>query len=336
MASAENVLWPRPPGGLCQVRSKSHTMQRVTFLYRRSRLRWGSTTMRAHQLSQIIAPELPDFHFDVTPFSRHRFVQILWAQLAKPGTVFIATKGVVRNILPETLDILHRRSCRVCLDIVDMRRDQWPGPELAADCFISSSLTGVGKLNAHIQQKFSKNNNRPLVAPLLHNADIRLYDNGIIEQDSARVVYWGDYRNAVLSERIRSEVSVHQANDEESFSATIQAVRNFNVHYAIRPTDPEEWRIKPFTKGANAAVMGAVVLVNKGVPDAVELLGEDYPFLVNGNDEEHAIAGISHVKEEFGGKEWSLAKERCKDLAHRVSPKSLARQLVHIVTELGA
>jgi hypothetical protein len=289
-------------------------------------MKWGSTSMRAHQLAEMVSPHLPDVEINLTPFSRHWILQQAWARLATPGTTFIATKGVVGKLYSDTVEILHRRDCRICLDIVDIRRDQWPGPELNVDCFISPSRAGTARLQAHVNTAYASHAQRPVVLPIYHNADIRLYNAPSRPQETARIAYWGDRRNAVNSPKIEAQVDFHEGADAQGFKSSLEIMRNYNVHFAVRPTDPEEWRIKPFTKGVNAAVMGACVLVDKGVPDAVDFLGTDYPFMLSSNSENDVLTGISMVKEAFGGPEWHMALDRCRHLAEQVSPVALSNQ----------
>ena len=304
------------------------------FLYRRSRLRWGSTTMRAHQLAEMVAPHLPDIEIDLAPFSRHRILQWAWARTAPRGTTFFATKGVVGKIYPETVNILHTRDCRICFDIVDLRRDQWPGPEIEADCLISSSHAGIARLQAHVDKAYASATRRPVVLPVYHNADHRLYDAPIRPLETARIAYWGDRRNAVTSPRIEHKVDFYEGADAKGFRDSLEVMRNYNVHYAVRTSDPEEWRIKPFTKGVNAAVMGACILVDQDVPDAKEFLGADYPFLLKSNSEVDVLSGIEAVHDAFGGKNWHLAQDRCNALADLVSPMKLSLQIRQILNEL--
>lgn len=307
-------------------------MTNLIFLYRKSRLAWGSTTMRAHQLSSSVAPHLQGVEVKLQAFSRHLPLQLLWARFAPEGSVLFATKGVVRAIHPATVRILHNRGCRVCLDVVDMRRDHLPGPELGADCFISPCLSGVARLQAHVDQAWGKGT-KPLVAPVLHNPDQRLYSLRIRPAISARTAYWGAIRYAVRSDAIDQKVTYLDGSDATSFAASLDRILDYNVHYAVRPTDPEDWRIKPFTKGVNAATLGAIVLVDRLVPDAVDFLGEDYPFLLPGNTEADALAGLERLSYSFGGPEWRLAQDRCRDMAERVSPVALAAQITYIINE---
>ncbi|MEI6800045.1 MAG: hypothetical protein WCO04_12640, partial [Pseudomonadota bacterium] len=150
----------------------------LIFLYRKSRIAYGSTTMRAHQLSQCVAPHLPETNVRLQAFSRHELFQTLWARMVPHGSTIFATKGVVRILCAEAVHILHKRGCTVLADVVDLPNEELPGPELGVDCLISPSFSGVARLQAHVDAHWG-GGARPLVSPLLHNADQRLYGRKI-------------------------------------------------------------------------------------------------------------------------------------------------------------
>ncbi|MEI6798870.1 MAG: hypothetical protein WCO04_06595, partial [Pseudomonadota bacterium] len=174
---------------------------------------------------------------------------------------------------------------------------------------------------------------RPLVSLLLHNADQRLYGRKIRSLDGARTVYWGDVRNCVKTPKISQTVTFLDGSNAAGFARTLEEVLDFNVHYTVRPTDQVDSRIKPFTKGVNAAVLGAIILADCSVPDAVEFLGADYPFLIPFNGEAEVLDGLDHLRESYGAAEWFFAKDRCFGMADRVSPMALAGQITHIIRE---
>lgn len=303
--------------------------RQLIFLYRKSRVRWGSTTMRGQQLAQLIAPYLQDVDVQTQVFSRHECLQALWARFVPRGSVIFATKDVTQVFTPGIIDILHQRDCRICFDVVDTRISDLPGPGLPIDCFIASALAGISFLENHINKVYAKSSWRPAVLPVLHNADLRLYSRSVVEKDCPRTVYWGDINNAFVTPAIARQVDLLDGADSISFERTLGEVLQYNVHYAVRVT--EEARIKPFTKGFNAAVLGAIIFVDRMVPDATELLGEDYPFLLPSNDEATVLRGLQHLQESYGGPDWAIAKQRCADLAHRVSPEALAGQFRNVI-----
>lgn len=289
--------------------------------------------MRAHQLSQMIGPHLPETIVRLQAFSRHELLQTLWARIVPKSSLIFATKGVVRILCPEAVHILHKRGCALLADVVDLPSVDLPGPEVGIDCFVSPSLGGIARLQSHIDSRWG-GGPKPLVAPVLHNADQRLYGRKIRTLNASRTVYWGDVRNCVKTSKIAQDVTFLDGANASGFVNTLEQILDYNVHYAVRPTDPEDWRIKPFTKGVNAAVLGAIVMADRAVPDAIDFLGSDYPFLIPSNSEAEVLDGLRHLRESFGGAEWQLAQSRCRDMAERVSPMALAAQITHIMKEI--
>ena len=306
----------------------------LVFLYRASRKAWGSTTMRSEQLAKLVTPHLQDMQVQVQVLSRHEILQNLWAHFVHKGATIFATKDVVKVLSPSAVHVLHARGCRVCLDVVDMRRDYLPGPELGADCFISPSLNGLSVLKDYVQQKFPLSGHRPLVMPVLHNADSRLYGKHLRPRHEAKIAYWGAMKNVLITPAIANQIDLIDGSDSGSFQRSLDLILDYNVHYAIRP-DATEQRIKPFTKGVNAAVLGALVLADRGVQDAAEMLGDDYPFLLDDTEEATVLTGIARMKGAFGGSDWRLAQERVTHMANQVSPAALADQLRAMIKAVG-
>jgi hypothetical protein len=160
----------------------------LIFAYRRSRMDAGSTVMRAHQLARLVTPHLPDVDIRLSACSRREVLQNLWARMLPKGAVVF----VVKLLFPSTADILRRRNCVLCLDVVDLEFKLLPGPELQAACYISPSMAGVEILRERLANKFGQGQALPLILPILHNADERIYGVRIKPQDRARIAYFGN------------------------------------------------------------------------------------------------------------------------------------------------
>jgi len=119
----------------------------------------------------------------------------------------------------------------------------------------------------------------------------------------------------------------------------LKALPRANFHFCVRtPFYKEGLDIlpaKPFTKGFNAAVVGANVLVNKQVHDAEHYLGDDYPFMIADSSPAAINQGFAHAKEAFGTTEWTLGLDRMADMAARVSPREVALELKQIIDLFG-
>ncbi|MCQ4161582.1 hypothetical protein NON00_16825 [Roseomonas sp. GC11] len=62
--------------------------------------------------------------------------------------------------------------------------------------------------------------------------------------------------------------------------AWMKDIRGYRFHYAIRPASKLDGVFKPFTKGAVAAVCGAMIVCAEDDREARASLGDDYPFFV--------------------------------------------------------
>ena len=306
----------------------------LIFAYRRSRMDAGSTVMRAHQLARLVTPHLPEVDIRLSACSRREVLQNLWARMLPKGAVVFATKGVVKLLFPSTADILRRRNCVLCLDVVDLEFKLLPGPELQAACYISPSMAGVEILRERLATNFGQGQALPLILPILHNADERIYGVRISPQDRARIAYFGNPAYAEIPASVAGQIDVLDGSTSASFSRNLSRITGYNVHYAVRPDQVED-RIKPFTKGSNAAVLGALVMVNRAVHDAVLLLGEDYPFLLEDTSEPCIRDGLDKVSGSWGGTDWKIAQDRMAEFAKLVSPAAIAGQIRTMMTLCG-
>jgi hypothetical protein len=92
---------------------------------------------------------------------------------------------------------------------------------------------------------------------------------------------------------------------------------------------------KPLTKAANAAACGANIIINRDAHDAVDLLGTDYPYLVDAGDDDNIVKVFEHAREGVDGPNWVKARSAMDDLAAQLSPESTARQLRLILRPLA-
>jgi hypothetical protein len=312
-------------------------VQEIVFVFRRSQFRHGSTIMRAHQLCRQVAPHLPaGWHASLSGLPTPRFpvLQLLWARRLKAGTALFITKHAAKKLLPETLALLHRRRCVVCIDYVDgdLRNMRTEGVDVHLSCSLA------GKREMERLQSESLSSGRPIagtVALLFHNVDSRLLGIGPLPDDRLRCAYFGSSRRAFLPDAVARRITVLDAGNTRAARQSIARLADFNFHYCVSPTLSHAPRIvrRPFTKGFTAAAVGANVIVDRAVDDAVDLLGADYPYLVQDVSEGSVLERLAYATDSFGGPEWRLAAERMAELRRRVEPAQLARQLVQVFTE---
>ena len=117
----------------------------------------------------------------------------------------------------------------------------------------------------------------------------------------------------------------------------MHTLSKYRLHYGVRTTsmDSEKIIFKPLTKAANAAACGANIIINRDAHDAVDLLGEDYPYLVDANDDENIVKAFEHARDGVDGRDWVKARSAMNDLATQLSPQSIARQLGLILRPLA-
>ena len=311
--------------------------QEIVFVFRRSQFKHGSTTMRAHQLCRQVEPHLPAgwrASLSGLPTPKLPLLQSLWARRMKAGAALFVTKHAAKKLLPETLALLNRRRCIVCIDYVDadLRNMRAEG----VDIHLSCSLAGMREMER--LQAESHAAGRPIqgrVGLLFHNVDSRLHAIGPLPRDRLRCAYFGSARRAYLPEAVAGRVAVLDAGNTKAAKESIGRLADYNFHYCVSPAVSFAPRIvrRPFTKGFTAAALGANVIVNSAVDDAVDLLGADYPYLVQDISEQAVLERLAFAAESFGGPEWRLATERMAGLRRLVAPEALARQLVQLFSE---
>jgi hypothetical protein len=99
----------------------------------------------------------------------------------------------------------------------------------------------------------------------------------------------------------------------------LAAAPQFNMHLCLQRRDERHALLKPATKISTASAVGANVLTYRD-PSAVELLGQDYPFYVDSDQN----TAIRMVRESFGGREWKRGREKMKEVRERTSLKAIA------------
>lgn len=326
---------------LCQggQTTPSTCKKNIKFVYCKNKLHWGSTTMRAHQMARIISPHLPhQFTAQVSamPSASIPFSQYLWTKLHKPGDILIFTKYAAKKVLPQTLEILKKNKCYTCRDYVDSDlRDMAEGEfdfHLAASY---SAYNALKKIKADENTK--KNSISGKIMLLLHNADERLINLKLASDlRTTTIAYLGSEATTFLPKEVRNQITYLEASSDKYMESSIPSLPQFNVHYCIRSEQKRHDSVicKPFTKGFNAALLGAQIITQKSTDDAIHFLGEDYPYFVEGIKESEILEKIGHVRSSYQSKEWYIALDRIMDLRNKISPQSIANQILEIAKEV--
>lgn len=306
-------------------------MAQLRFVYRKSQLKHGSTTMRAHQLMAQVQPHLEGrltVALDAIPSPKFPPKQWLWARQMPHGTFLFFSKNAARKLLTFTRTLLRDRGCVICFDYVDSDLSQMA--KEGVDIHLAASLSAQAQMQT-LQAEARARGERfdGQVELLLHNVDSRLLTPMPLPDDHMRPVYFGSPAKAVLPSDLRDRIALLDATNTEIVAHAIGHLGRYNFHYAVTPAMPPEEGIvcRPFTKGFTAAVLGAPIMVNRDAEDAEAFLGADYPFFVDSIEPDALSAALDQAEAAFGGTEWTFAQDRMKGLADQVSPQNLANQL---------
>lgn len=191
--------------------------------------------------------------------------------------------------------------CMVALDPVDFYcypfRDQTPRPEV--DLVVIPSRRAMKSYVSLFPRADY------IVIP--HQWDHRI--GGECRHDQFQPGYIGRHFN--LNEELHIEMVTEPAE-------MLQAVTRFNCHVTQRESAAEKL-LKPATKVATAAAVGAVVLTQRD-PAAEHLLGEDYPFFAEGT----LFDALYKARKAFGGEQWQQAREKMAEVKEKTSLQAIA------------
>jgi hypothetical protein len=293
----------------------------------------GSTYMRSTDLLRIISPFLsPRLAPSIITMPGPRFpvLQRLWARARPKGGIYFLTKSAQR-IDPEAAEILRRRSRGIALDYIDS--DLTLGVSQKADVHICSSYAQETRIKAlQAQGAFAPGPTKVI----LHNPSHDLYSLTVPRRDQFATVYFGTPSITRIPTALANQITVLDTRDHASFLAALPELARFPLHYCFRKDrEVSDLLVKPFTKGITAAMCGVNLITSRDVPDAVRLLGDDYPFLADGTSDEAILAAHSRARTLFNSPEWAAGLERLAALKEEVSGPSLARRVQELAAMMG-
>ncbi len=166
---------------------------------------------------------------------------------------------------------------------------------------------------------------------LLHNYDIALLRHRPAQQDTFRCCYIGTPSVSYFPPSISDRIEIISAMGKEGWHEALEKISDYSFHYCLRLPQTNQRLVKPFTKGFVAAKVGAPIIVNRETDDAEEMLGSDYPYLVEGLHERSIVEMLLKAEDDFGGMTWHFAKKRMHAIANGVAPHALAAQLDEIL-----
>lgn len=268
----------------------------------------GSTIMRGRQLSEIAAIE----------FAGERRISYASLDGSHRNADLFLTKGALKELTPEALADLKRRNNTLYFDVVD----ELPPPTTRefADALVASSVTAFTN---HSREYPSVE-----VALVNHHVDPRLPSTPFrTGAEQVRLGYFGERLNAVLDGDIEDQVDVVEVNTSSVATTWMGSLGDYTMHYAVRK-NPGADNYKPFLKGFTAAHMNANILIQDTEIEAVEWLGEDYPFLLRGPVSAESItAAIERARRGRGSADWRAGLKTMADIRARTAPARIGREL---------
>ncbi|NUU04779.1 hypothetical protein [Leifsonia sp. C5G2] len=283
-------------------------VRRIHFVYAEEFKAAGSTVMRGEQLSRLAADALG------------RSAEVSYGPLddgVRNATLFL-TKGALKVATAERLAGLKAAGNRLLFDVVD----EAPPPTTGyADALVAASITAFLDLQR----------DHPATEVLLvnHHVDPRLdaAAAGDRPTDRLRAGYFGELVNAVLTPAIEKTVTPVLVDTSRQDPAWLARVPEFNLHYAVRRFRGADLH-KPFLKGFTAAHAGCNILIQRSQAEAVHWLGDDYPYLIDGEPDEAAItAELERVRADFGSPAWSAGLETMRGIRERTSRQRIAAEV---------
>ncbi len=309
--------------------------RRVLFMHRTAQGGLGSKLMRCDQLCAMARRHLgAEYDFAVERIPPSDRVRLRREAMARTkGAILIFLKQSVETLDDDEVETLRQTARGICIDHVDAAMT---GRAMrVADLHIAASHSGYRALQGMIAAGGTGLSGA--VRLLAHHADPRLHPLPRYADARLRVGYFGARANTTIPAMLRDMVDAPAVEAGRSFPDILGAMRRSNLHYAVRPRPSDEVQkvFKPFTKGFNAAMANANIIVNADADDAAEVLGGDYPFLIRSSAEPDIIDGIRHAQDAFGSAEWRAGLDVMADVRRHCAPDRIMAQLRSILGHFG-
>lgn len=305
--------------------------RKLVLAYRSGQRNMGGKVMRVDQLAAMARDHMgPRYKVETAAVPRHEkpracrhFVS------ACKGAIVIFHKSAAASLGPEYRASLRRVAAGICIDHLDIVAP--PFEHGFIDIHIAASLAGERELIKGLATLDVAPGTQ--VRHLRHHADPRLKNRA--PQQALAMGYFGLIGNATLPEHGLGSAIIPEYQRSGGVGADfLTQLEQANFHICTRaPARPNKKGIrptKPFTKGFNAATVGANVLVNRQVDDAEYYLGEDYPFFIEDHSQVALTEGIARASREFGSNTWNVARQRMDRIAQRVTAQKVVEDLEEI------
>ena len=293
------------------MKSARLTKRRKLYFLFSSKYRYGgSTVMRGKQLSVMAKKNLRK-EYDV------KFVTM--NQPFKDSYLFF-TKMAMQESTEGQLIQFKKDNNKIFFDVNDGKIDE--NKIKYADSIVVSSSVG--------SREYKKRYPNKRIILVDHHVDPRikpLREKGE-KRKEAKIGYFGELTNTIVSERIAEIVDVIPVNTaSQNDLSWIKQIRKYNVHYAVRKKQVFD-DFKPATKVFTAAYMGANVIIQDTEEEAVSWLGQDYPYIIKGGiSEDNIIKTIQDVRSDYGNEQWSYGLEVMAEIKNKLTEDGIMSQL---------
>lgn len=290
----------------------------------------GSEMLRMQMLKDL-SPFLPEtIDFGISFFGGRFLTFERWLALQRPA-VFILSKSLAYSLSEEQIDRLRKKAVMVAVDHKDGDLSKINFSQF--DLHVASSFSAERGMKKVLSQQTFSGTRKPTCGLLLQPPDARLPKGHAQPLDALRGIYVGLLGNASIPEEIAEDIESFEVHNNLDMEKVLPLLSGFNFHYAVRPQAPDRLlrSYKPFTKGFTAAALHSNILVNRSVDDALDLLSDDYPYLVSSNTADEVVQMFRYAKDSYGSSEWGRGLRIMGELRSKVAPEAVAHQLSKMV-----
>jgi hypothetical protein len=275
----------------------------------------GSTVMRGAELSEIARSFLTEFS-----------VHLRSSDADLSNSILFLTKGVLKTSSVEQFEQWRRRGNVLLVDLVD--EDCPEALVELADVVVAASVTALREQSIRYPHK--------RVELINHHVSPRIVNHpGLADpfrSASPRIAYFGETGNTFMPRGVKKRVDVIPIDTGRAEYAWVDRLMDYNIHYAVRRRRRGDLH-KPFLKGFVAAYAGANIIIQSSDCEAVHWLGEDYPYLIDGEASRRGVlAMIDQVCDDHGSGDWFRGLARMEELRAAVSFQRIARELSDVLS----
>lgn len=300
--------------------SVNNVISAVVFVFNSKFKNSGSTVMRGFQLCDIIQQNLPKKligKLNISITDNYKNIQ---------NSIIFATKGFMSTVTANDLLNLKNSGNIICADYVDAKVNQEHIDYI--DVLVAASITAFIDYNTRFPHK--------MVHLLTHHVDPRIEQlRGTVEKPKNKVAYFGEKVNTKITDGALEYIDVYQVDTsgKDMMHTWIKQVPNYQYHYAVRNRRGIDGH-KPFTKGFTAACVGAKLILERDVDDAMYYLGYHYPYFIdyNENNINETLEHILDKRTSNGIVDLELADRYIQSLRERSTPTFIVNEFIKMVS----